>query len=71
MVQVSGNNPNTLVAVLVGALAVAVAVIGWLVFSTAHPTPNIRAPMGIDFSLPRAPLPEGPKMPNPPIPKPQ
>jgi hypothetical protein len=71
MAQASRGGSNILIAVLVGALATAVAVIGWLVYSAAHTTPEIRPRPGIDLSLPRSPAPEGPQMPPPLIPKPQ
>jgi len=71
MAQASGGSSNALIAVLIGALAIAVAVIGWFVYAGAHVTPEVKPPVGIDLSLPRAPLPEGPKMPDAPIPKPQ
>ena len=71
MAQASSGGSNTLIAVLVGALAIAVAVIGWFVYSGAHPTNDGRPPTGIEFSLPKSPLPDGPKMPDAPIPKPQ
>lgn len=71
MAQVSGGGSNTLLAVLVGALAVAVAVIGWFVYSGAHAPPQAKPPTGIELSLPKSPLPDGPKMPDAPIPKPR
>ena len=71
MAQASGGNSNALIAVLVGALAIAVAVIGWFVYSAAHTTPPVGPPTGIDLSLPKSPLPDGPKMPPPAIPRPQ
>jgi hypothetical protein len=71
MTQASGNSSNTLITVLVGALAIAVAVIGWLVYSGAHPANDFRPPTGIELTLPKSPLPDGPKMPDAPIPKPQ
>lgn len=71
MAQASNGGSNTLLAVLVGALAVAVAVIGWFVYSAAHPATDVKPPTGIEFSLPKSPLPDGPKMPSVPIPKPQ
>jgi hypothetical protein len=71
MAQASGGGSNTLIAVLVGALAIAVAVIGWSVYSGAHPVNSVRPPTGIELSLPKSPLPDGPKMPDAPIPKPQ
>lgn len=71
MAQASSGGSNTLIAVLVGALAIAVAVIGWFVYSGAHESPQVKPPTGIELTLPKSPLPDGPKMPDPPIPKPQ
>lgn len=71
MAQASGNSSNTLLALLVGGLVVAVAVMGWFVFSAAHPSQDVKPPAGIELSLPKSPLPDGPKMPPAPIPKPQ
>jgi hypothetical protein len=71
MAHASGGGSNGLIAVLVGALAVAVAVIGWLVYSGAHTSPRALPAAGLDFSLPRAPASEGPRMPPPPLPRPQ
>jgi hypothetical protein len=70
MAQASSGGSNTMIAVLVGALAVAVAVIGWFVYSAAHPVADAKAPVGIELSLPKSPLPDGPKMPSAPIAKP-
>jgi hypothetical protein len=71
MAQASSSSSNTLIAVLVGALAIAVVVVGWFVYSGAHATPDVKPPRGIELSLPKSPLPDGPKMPDAPIPKPQ
>jgi hypothetical protein len=71
MAQATGSSSNTLIAVLVGALAIAVAVIGWFVYSGARAPPEVKAPIGIELSLPKSPLPDGPKMPDAPITKPQ
>lgn len=71
MAQASSGSSNTMIAVLVGALAIAVAAIGWFVYSAAHPVADVTRPAGIELSLPKSPLPDGPKMPPAPIPKPQ
>jgi hypothetical protein len=66
----AGSNAQTWLALLVGGLLVAVVALGWFVYARTHVPPQVPSHVSVDLA-PSVPLPEGPKMPNAPIPKPQ
>lgn len=70
MAQTTAGGSNTWLAFLVGGLVVAVIALGWFVYDRAHVAPQVPSHVSVDLA-PSVPLPEGPKMPNAPIPKPQ
>lgn len=71
MARTSASGSNLLMALLIAALVVAIAVAGWFVFVASRRTPEPAPRLGVQFSLPKAPLPDGPKMLAPAIPTPK
>jgi len=64
------NHPGTWLALLIGGLVLAVCIILYLFFSARVDVAK-QAPR-LDVAMPSTPsLPQGPKMPNPPIPVPK
>jgi len=59
-------------AILVGVLIVALAAIGYAVWSGRVAKPPLPRSINVDLTLPRAPpIPEAPAIPSAPIPKPK
>lgn len=57
---------------LVGGLIVAVAVIGYFVYAGRQAAPDLGGNVDINLSLPNPPpMPEGPRLPDAPIPVPK
>ncbi len=71
MARTSARGTNLLMVLLIAALVVAIVVAGWFVFAASRRAPEPAPRLGVQFSLPKAPLPEGPKVPAPPIPTPK
>ena len=71
MARRSARGANLLMALLIAAVLVAIVVAGWFVFVASRRAPEPAPRLGVQLSLPKAPLPEGPKMPAPPIPTPK
>ena len=73
MAQNAGNSSTPWLALLVGGLIVAVAVIAYFVYAGGGaPKPAIPENVNVDINLPKAPpLPDGPKLPDAPIPTPK
>lgn len=66
----NGNGPW--LAFLVGGLIVAVAIIGYFVYAGRQAAPDLARSVNVDVTLPKVPpMPEGPKLPNAPIPVPK
>ncbi len=65
----SSNGSGPWLAFLVGGLIVAVAVIGYFVYAGRQAAPDIAKGVNIDVTLPK--MPEGPKLPDAPIPVPK
>lgn len=65
MARRAGGGGSTLVALIVGALVMAVAGIGWMVWSGRTPAPP-SADLAVDIKIPEAPnLPRPAPMPEP------
>ena len=69
MAQTS-NGSGPWLAFLVGGLIVAVAVIGYFVYASRQAAPDVPSAVNLDMSLP-PPMPDGPKLPDAPIPVPK
>ena len=65
----TSNGSGPWLAFLVGGLIVAVAVIAYFVYAGRQAAPAIADQVTVDVSLPS--MPEGPKLPNAPIPTPK
>lgn len=68
----NSNGAGPWLAFLVGGLIVAVAVIGYFVYAGRQAAPDLARSVDVHVSLPKAPpMPEGPKLPDVPIPVPK
>ncbi|MBR7620503.1 hypothetical protein JKL49_14005 [Phenylobacterium sp. 20VBR1] len=66
------NGSGPWLAFLVGGLIVAVAVIAYFVYAGRQAAPSLTKDVDIHLTMPKAPpMPEGPKLPNAPIPMPK
>lgn len=72
MAQNSGGGSTPWLAVLVGGLLVAVAVIAWFLYAGGPPRPQMPRSVDIDVNVPRPPaIPDAPKLPDAPLPTPK
>lgn len=68
----SSNGSGPWLAFLVGGLIVAVAVIGYFVYAGRQAAPDLARDVDINLTMPTPPpMPEGPKLPDAPIPVPK
>ena len=68
----SSNGARAWVAMLVGGLIAAIAAISYLVYAGRPAAPRLGQNVDLSLSLPKAPpMPEGPRLPDPPIPVPR
>jgi hypothetical protein len=68
----SSNGSGPWLAFLVGGLIVAVAIIGYFVYAGRQAAPDLGGGVDINLSVPSPPpMPEGPKLPDSPIPVPK
>ncbi|CAN5700090.1 hypothetical protein BH11PSE1_BH11PSE1_22730 [soil metagenome] len=65
----TSNGSGPWLAFLVGGLIVAVAVIGYFVYAGRQAAPDMAKSVNVDLNLPK--MPEGPKLPDAPIPVPK
>ena len=68
----NSNSSTPWLALLIGALIVAVAVIGYFVYAGGGVRPSVPESVDIDVDLPKPPpIPEAPRLPDQPIPTPK
>ncbi len=71
MAENSSGGATPWLAFLVGGLLVAVIVIGFVMYSGGGAKPSVPESVNVDINVPKPALPEGPKLPDAPIPTPK